>query len=324
MTCLAAASAPFPATLAGFFGLPPIVPVCYCLGVSILLIGLIVAFRRDIPRAQGLDKIVCFGPVFFVAPLAVFAGEHFTVTRGMAGMVPGWIPWHMFWVIFVGLCLVAASLSLAVGRVAGLASFMLGVMFFGFVTLMDVEGLTTHLHDRFIWTLTFRELTFSLCSFAFAATLANARWRPASERLAAVARVVVGSVIVFYGVEHFLHPQFVPVIPLELPLPAYIPVHVLINFVVGGAEVLAGLAMVVNRQARTAATLLGALVGVVVLLVYLPLLIAHPADIEVAMNYVADTLCFGGAVLMLAGSIAPEQHERATVAGPVAVKLQNG
>ena len=323
MTCLAAVSPLSLVGLARFFGQPPIVVVCYILGVSILMIGLIVAFRRDIPRAQGLDKIVCLGPVFFAAPLAVFSGEHFTVTRGMAGMVPGWIPWHMFWVIFVGLCLLASALSLAAGRVAGLASFMLGVMFFGFVTLMDVEGLATRLHDRFMWTLTFRELTFSLCSFAFAATRANDLWRPAAERIAAIARVVVGGIIVFYGVEHFLHPQFVPVIPLELPLPAYIPVHALIAYIVGGAEVLAGLAMVVNRQARTAATLLGALVGVVVVLVYLPLLIVHPADIGVAMNYVADTLCFGGAVLMLAASIAPEQQERAAVARPVAVHIQS-
>jgi uncharacterized membrane protein len=312
------------AALVTFFGLQPIVFWTYFAGTAILLVGLIVVFRRDVPRARGLDTIVCLGPVLFAAPLAVFGAEHLTITRAMTGMVPHWIPWHLFWVLFVGVALLAAALSLAVGRVAGLASAMLGVMFLGFVTLMDVEVLVRRPGDRFIEALTLRELTFSLCSFALAASLANDRWRPAGERIATVARVVVGFVVIFYGVEHFLHPQFVPVIPLELPLPAWIPFHPLIGFGVGAAEVMAGLAMVANWHARRATTLLGIVACVVVLLVYLPILVAHPADIDVGMNYFADTLFFAGALLLLAGSIAPDPRERPAVAEPLKAKVQDG
>ncbi|HTW61569.1 MAG TPA: hypothetical protein VMD55_07135, partial [Terracidiphilus sp.] len=121
-----------------------------------------------------------------------------------------------------------------------------------------------------------------------------------------------------YGVQHFLHPQFVPVIPLEKPLPSWMPFHLLISDGVGTVEVVAGLAMAVNRQARLAATWLGIVVFFVVLVVYLPILAVKPSDIGVGMNYFADTLFFGGAILLLAGSIPPQPRNRSTTAAPVA------
>ena len=314
---------------ATFFGLPPMVPVCYFLGLAILVTGLIVAFRRDIPRACGLDKFICLGPVFFGAPLAVFAGEHFTATRAMSSMVPHWLPWHFFWVLFVGVALVAAALSLAVGRVAWLASALLGVMFFLFVTLMDVEGLVAAPGNRFMQALTLRELSFSMCSFALAAALVqasaktDARWLPVADVVATVARLVVGATLIFYGVEHFLHPQHVPVIPLELTLPAWMPLHLVIGFGTGAALVIAGAAMLVNRYARTALTLLGIVAVGLVLVVYGPILAVKFSDVGTNLNYFADTLCYAGGLLMLAGSIPPEPRKRPVVVSePVAARLQ--
>ena len=152
------------ALLVASFAISPIVFATYCAGSAILLVGLILAFRRDIPRAHRLDKIVCLGPVLFAAPLAVFGAEHLTVTREMTGMVPHWIPWHLFWVLFVGVALIAAALSIAVRRVAALASALLGFMFFCFVVLIDVPGLAATPGDRFAQALTLRELSFSACA----------------------------------------------------------------------------------------------------------------------------------------------------------------
>ncbi|MGB9145256.1 MAG: DoxX family membrane protein [Acidobacteriaceae bacterium] len=317
MTILAA---PLSVCLAAFvtlFHQPPIVPATYFAGCVILLLGFIRAFRVDIPRAHGLDKAVCLGPVLFGAPLAVFGAEHLTATRNIASIVPHWIPWHIFWAIFVGVALIAAALSLAVHRVDGLASTLLGVMFFLFVVLMDVESLAAHLHNRFAQALTLRELSFSACAFGLAAALANDRWRPIAARIATIARYVVGFTFVFYGVEHFLHPGFAPVIPLELPLPAYVPFHPLWAYGLGAVEVAGGLAMLANWRARTATTILGIVACVVTLVVYGPILAVHPADIDVGMNYFADTLCFAGAVLCLAASIPPVQRMRSAVVTPI-------
>ncbi len=318
MPTLVAAFAPGFAALLAFLALPPIVLGTYCAGVAILIAGCVRAFRCDIPRARGLDKIVALGPVFFAVPLAVFGAEHLTATRNIAAIIPKWIPGHIFWTLFVGVALIAAAISIAVRRLAGLASTLLGFMFFCFVVLMDAPGLASAPRDRFAQALTLRELSFSACSFALASTLANDRWRLAAQRIATVARYVVGLVVIFYSVEHFLHPQFVPVIPLSMKMPAWIPFHPFWAYGVGAALVAAGLAMLANWRARMAAAILGIVVCAVVVLFYGPLLAAHPADINVGMNYFADTLFFGGALLLLAGSIPPEHRRPSAVAQPVA------
>ncbi len=73
----------------------------YLTGALVLVIGLITV-RNEFLQKRGLDKIVVLGPVFLAVPLAVFGTEHFTATTILAGMVPAWIPGHMFWALFVG------------------------------------------------------------------------------------------------------------------------------------------------------------------------------------------------------------------------------
>jgi hypothetical protein len=68
--------------------------------------------------------------------------------------------------------------------------------------------------------------------------------------------------------------------------------------------------LVVNWRSTRAAGWIGVLIFASVLFVYLPILIANPSDIGVAINYVADTLAISGEVLLLAG-LLPEQGFRA-------------
>ncbi len=80
--------------------------------VSILVIGGLCA-RRAVAEARALDELVALGPVLFAMPLAVFGAEHLSGDAGIAGLVPAYMPWRMFWVYFVGVALVAAALSMA-------------------------------------------------------------------------------------------------------------------------------------------------------------------------------------------------------------------
>jgi hypothetical protein len=86
-------------------------------------------------------------------------------------------------------------------------------------------------------------------------------------------------------------------------MPAWIPFHRFWAYSVGAILLAAGLAMFTNWHARRLTTWLGIVVFAVVLLVYLPILVAHPSDIGVAMNYFADTLAVGGNFLILASSM---------------------
>src|SRR5580765_2135417 len=81
-------------------------------GVISFLIG-IMAARSEIARAKGLDKLGALANVCFAAPLAVFGAEHFGDARSIMQAVPKYMPAPLFWTYFVGVALIAASLSIA-------------------------------------------------------------------------------------------------------------------------------------------------------------------------------------------------------------------
>ena len=275
----------------------------YIAGLTVVMVGLVMLLRDHSSEEQGIERFVRLGPLLFAAPMAVFGGEHLTVANDIAPAIPHWIPAHLFWTYLVGVALISAALSIVAKRLSGLAASLLGVMLFCFVLLIHVPRWAANPGDRITLAVVLRDLAFSAGAFALASTRANLAWRSLGRRAATVARYVVGLAALFFGVEHFLHPQFVPVVPLGLAMPSWIPFHRFWAYSVGAMLLAAGFAMFANWHARRLTTWLGIVVFAVVLLVYLPILLAHPSDIGVAMNYFADTLAVGGNFLILAGSM---------------------
>ncbi len=105
--------------------------------------------------------------------------------------------------------------------------------------------------------------------------------------------------------EHLLHPEYVPGIPLQKLTPVWIPGRILLSYFVGVILILAGVCLLVNKKTRTAATVLGLTILLTVLWIYLPMLIAAPKDV-VALNFFFDTLLFSGATLLLANAMDKE------------------
>ena len=285
------------------FAIPARVFGPYIAGLTVVMVGLVMLLRDNTSKEQGVERFVRLGPLLFAAPMAVFGGEHLTVANDIAPAIPHWIPAHLFWTYLVGVALISAALSIVAKRLSGLAATLLGIMLFCFVLLIHVPRLAASPRDRIVMAVVLRDLAFSAGAFALASTRASQAWRSLAQKAATVARYVVGSAALFFGAEHFLHPQFVPVVPLGLAMPAWIPFHRFWAYAVGAMLLAAGFAMFTNWHARRLTTWLGIVVFAVVLLVYLPILLAHPSDIGVAMNYFADTLAVGGNFLILAGSM---------------------
>jgi uncharacterized membrane protein len=272
----------------------------------LFIIGLIKIFG-ELPQEHGMDKIMPFGRLFFAIPLAVFGSEHFTITANIATLVPSWIPAHTFWVYLVGLAFLCAALSIALLVRARLAAALVGMTFLIFVLVMDMPGTLANPHNRFFWALALRQLAFSGGAFAFAMSQRSTRpGQPShaqlTKALAAIPRFFVGVPSVFYGVEHLLHPEYVPGIPLQKLSPDWIPGRILLSYFVGVILILAGVCLLVNKKARMAATALGLMILLTMLWIYTPMLLAAPKDV-VALNFFFDTLLFCGAILMLANAI---------------------
>jgi uncharacterized membrane protein len=298
-----------PALAAAPFGMSAIAFWMYVCASLLFIIGLIKIFG-ELPQEHGLDKIMPFGRLFFAIPMAVFGSEHFTATVDIATIVPRWIPAHTFWVYLVGVAFICAALSIATLVRARLAAALVGMTFLIFVLVMDLPGTLAHPGNRFFWALALRQLAFSGGAFAFAMSQWSTRPRQPSpaqltKALAAIPRFFIGIPSVFYGVEHLLHPEYVPGIPLQKLTPDWIPGRIVLSYFVGVVLILAGACLVVNKKTRMAATILGFAILLTVLWIYLPMLLAAPRDV-VALNYFFDTLLFCGAILLLANATDKE------------------
>jgi len=272
----------------------------YCIGAAVFAIGLLAIFLRgQWQTARGFDKLILFGPLFYAAPIAAFGTEHFTLTTGMLSMVPQWIPWHQFWVYFVGACFIAAGLSLVTGIQTRLAASLLALTFFLFVVLMDAPAWAQNPRDRFATALMLRELAFSGGPLALVASLSGPGQQRRAYILATIARYFIAIPILFYSVEQFLHADHVPGIPLEAVTPTWIFGHSLWTYLTAVVYAVAGPLLLVGWKTRVAATCAGGIVLITILAVYVPFAIAERASLE-GLNYLGDTLMFCGDVLLLA------------------------
>jgi uncharacterized membrane protein len=316
---------------AALLWLPPRAFWPWFAGGVILVIGLLM-FVRIRPRQAGASgTLIALGPLLFAIPLAVFGGDHFISANFVAQIVPHWIPWHLFWTYFVGTALIAAALSLATNIQSRLAAFLLGIMILIFVLTMHLPACFAMPHDKIRWTIFLRDSSLSLSALAFAASWSNPdrvrrhghlalEPRPGSRTdrvVVTVARFAIATVIAVFGFTHFLYPNAAPGIPQEngtfvITMPHWIPAHALWSYITGAIFVVCAARIASGKRARLAATILGATVLALVVIVYFPIALAKPSDIGTGLNYLAIHFALAGAAFFLAGALPQPLREEVT------------
>lgn len=285
-------------------------------GLAVFFAGIAMSIP-ELRRGRGLERAIAFGPAFVAAPLATFGGLHLAAAAGLSQMVPAWIPWHLFWAYFVGVALIATALSLISGRLVRWSALLCAAMLLIFVATIHVPGLIATPNDRFAWIVLARDSGFAAGLLALAGSV-----EPQSQgwlRLSVAGRIWFAAGAVFFAVEHFLHPEHVPGVPLERLTPAWALAPRAWGYAIGAVLLASGALMLVNRWARQAAAWLGIAVTVAVIVIYAPMVIpAHgTAEVVDAINYIADTLLYAGTALIIArstetkGAAAAEQLSEA-------------
>ena len=242
------------------------------------------------------------GEISYPADLHLFGPEF------VKDLVPKYMPGRMFWVYFVGGALIAASLSIAAKIGVRWSGLLVGIMMFMFVAMLYLPFALRHMDARITWTIVFREMSFGGAGWILAA-MAKDGWRgKARTTLITVGRIVIALAAIFFGVQHFLHPLGLPGVPLQREMPSWVPGRVLIDYVTGAALLVAGGSILLNRKTRIVATCVGGWLLLMVLVIYVPVMIAALSQpgIEVkveGINYFADTLLFGGVILALASAM---------------------
>jgi uncharacterized membrane protein len=303
----------------------------YFVGAATLALGLALLEKPSIKQAEGLDKLLPFGPTFFALSMAIFGADHLIAARFIAPMVPWWIPFHLFWAYFVGFALIASALSFVTRIQTRLAAALLCGMIFSFVLSIHIPSLFATPFDKTRITVALRDLTLSVCAGAYAASLpgrfgnATSHSPGAPGRPARIfiwtAREIFAITMGIFGIDQLINPAVAPGIPQEGPnfvmmLPHWVPAHALFAWISGLVFILCALGVTTHKWARPAATSLAAFVLVVIALFYLPLTIAKPGDVANALNYLSIHFSLAGAALMLASALPAESPEPASDARP--------
>ena len=290
------------------------VPIVFwpCLAGAVFLVAGLLAARRELLPASGIDKWIVLGGVFVAAPLAVFGAEHLAAPRFIMAAVPAWMPARLFWTYFVGIALVAAALSLTAKKYVRLSTALLAVMFFLFVLMIHVPNVVARVHERLFWSIACRDTVFGAGPLALAGALVAGTAARRSNLLVHIGRLLIGAILIFFGVQECLYPKFAPGVPLPKVTPAWVPVPAMWGYLAGAMLVVCGVCILLNKYARIAAACVGILMAVLTLFLYTPILAMAsgvPQIVE-GLNYVADTLLFGGAVLFLARALPQEPYAK--------------
>jgi uncharacterized membrane protein len=266
-------------------------------GVAALVAGLALA-RERLRAAQGVERVLLLGPVFEAVSLAVFAAEHFSAARDLMGIVPRWLPWHLFWTYFVGAAWLASAVSFITWRQVRWSAGLTALLFLIIVATVSLPGLPKHAHERLFWTLCLRETAFA----GGAMVLAGSTWPRANRAASALLRVgrgIVGATMIFYALEHFLYPKHVPGVPLEKLTPGWAPALAL-AYAVGISLLVGGVGLFYSRMYRVAAAACGVVLVLLTALFYVPIFVMemHSELALEGLNYVGDTLLFAATVLL--------------------------
>jgi uncharacterized membrane protein len=186
-----------------------------------------------------------------------------------------------------------------------LSSTLLAVMFSLFVCMIYLPSLFRHLTNRFAWAFALRDSSFAAGAWALAGLHSRASSPQQAKWMILFGRIVIAMAAIFFGVQHFLHPEFAPGVPLQKMMPSWVPFPIVWAYFAGAILLAAGIGLALNKKPRIAAASIGALMTVLTALPYLVILISAHGVTEVneGLNYVADTWLYAGAALALASAL---------------------
>jgi putative oxidoreductase len=110
---------------------------------------------------------------FFAGIMLVYGIQHFMYSNFVARMIPGWVPFHHFWVYFTGSGLIAAAASIVLNWNAKWGCFFLGVMIWVFILIIHVPNLINDHFSAGDLTSACSDLGLASCAFMLSGILKN-------------------------------------------------------------------------------------------------------------------------------------------------------
>jgi uncharacterized membrane protein len=110
---------------------------------------------------KALARLIPLGRFFLGAFLILCGILHFRYAEYVAGLVPAWIPGHLFWTYFSGAALIAGGLGIMIPMTARLAASLTAIMIFLWFVFLHIPRALADLHDANETTAVFEALAMT-------------------------------------------------------------------------------------------------------------------------------------------------------------------
>jgi len=85
-----------------------------------------------------LGKLIPTGAILFAITIISFGILHFLLAKEASGLVPSWIPAHLFWMYFCGAALIGSGIAIILKIKTGLIATLLGMMIFIWFIILHI------------------------------------------------------------------------------------------------------------------------------------------------------------------------------------------
>ncbi len=177
----------------------------------------------------------------------------------------------------IGIILVATGICIIVNKFPKTAATIIAMLFLLDFIYPQLTQLFSNFKNPNQWTVTLEILALCSGAFILAASLKDDFQKPiisnnTISKISQVARYTFAISLLGFGILHYMYADFIATL-----IPAWMPAHLFLDYIVLFGFFAAGLSIIINIQSRLATFLLGIMFLIWVVTLHLPRSIASPS-----------------------------------------------